>query len=234
MSKTKKKTEPQKDLFKYESVYDVPVGFIDVPVEMIVKADWNYKNDDEDKSRRLTNSIRKHGFIQNVILRPLDEGHFEMVNGNHRLDSLYELGHDMVHAYNTGEISLKAAQRISIETNEFSFESDMLSLSKLIEGIKEEVPLEELVETMPFSANELEEMSKLSQFNWDEFGVPTGEGDGNSEQAPKTEQKHQIILQFTKDASHEQRAEFLFALEQFLGDYETLYWANRDAFDDML
>lgn len=213
-------------------------GYTDVAVDQLIKADWNYKNDDEEKSRKLTNSIKEHGFIQNIIVRPLLDGDgqptgtLEIVNGNHRLDSLQALKMETVHAYNCGPITTAAAQRIAVETNEFAFESDMVKLAGLIESIQEEFSMDMLAETMPFSQQELDDLKELNTFDWSEFDdaqQPPPEEPGSTSGTPG----NQIILQFNQGISEEQKQVFFNALDDFLNEHENVYWSNQESFSDV-
>ena len=78
-----------------------------------------------------------------------------MVNGNHRLDVMNTLEIKEAHAYNFGKISLTQAQRIAIETNETRFSTDQVKLSELIAEMSEDFTNEDLLETLPFSQQEL-------------------------------------------------------------------------------
>src|SRR3972149_2059713 len=62
-----------------------------MPIEILVKADWNYKADDEEKSNKLTNNIKRIGQVENIQVRELDTGYYEVINGNHRLDCLQKI-----------------------------------------------------------------------------------------------------------------------------------------------
>ena len=61
-------------------------GFIDIEVKQLVKADWNYKQENEIQTENLINNFKRNGQIENIIIRELDSGFFEVVNGNHRED----------------------------------------------------------------------------------------------------------------------------------------------------
>ena len=88
------------------------------PIDILIKADWNYKEEDEYTSMKLRNNIQRNGQTENTHVRLLKTGYYEVVNGNHRLDEFNKLGKKYVYAYDHGEISLLEAQRIAIETNE--------------------------------------------------------------------------------------------------------------------
>jgi hypothetical protein len=145
-------------------------------LDMLVKADWNYKEEDEERAAKLKRQIQRNGQIENIIVRPLDTGYYEVVNGNHRLDIFNDLEIKEVMVYDCGDISLVQAMRISIETNETKFETNQLLLAERVTDILNEFSLEELVETMPYSLEELEAMPKLKDFDWEQFKKPEGEG----------------------------------------------------------
>ena len=129
-----------------------------MPITSLVKADWNYKMNDNLLSEKLANNIKRNGQIENIIIRELDTGFFEVVNGNHRLDVLKSIGYLDVHCFNLGSISESQAKRIAVETNETRFESDIKLLSETITSILEEFSLDEIEITMPFTEDEINQM----------------------------------------------------------------------------
>lgn len=136
-------------------------NYIELPLNKLVKADWNYKVDDAALLEKLKNNLKRNGQIENIIVRVLPTGFYEIVNGNHRYDALLAIGIETAVCYNLGEISLLAAQKIAIETNETRFDSDKEALAKLIEEIKlsNEFTDEELNTTFPFTADEYEDFA---------------------------------------------------------------------------
>lgn len=145
-------------------------GWVEIDVKKLAKADWNYKEDDLTKSEKLRNNIKLNGQIENIIVRELDTGFFEVVNGNHRYEVFKELEFEKVMCFNLGKgISDEKAQRIAIETNETKFNTDNIKLAGLIAQILKVEPMEELVGTMPYSQEELENFEKMLEFNWGEI-----------------------------------------------------------------
>lgn len=121
------------------------------PRQILVKADWNYKEEDEFVSQKLVNNLKKNGQIENIHVRKLKTGYYEVVNGNHRLDACDVIDKKNIIAYDHGEISLTEAQLIAIETNETKFKSNQERLSILIQNIRLEIPDEELRFTLPYN-----------------------------------------------------------------------------------
>ena len=151
-------------------------GFMDVAVEMLTPANWNYKTDDELKQRKLVENLKRNGQVETIIVRPLDTGFFEVVNGNHRLAAFQEIGTDVVHAFNTGKITDAAAKRLALETNETRFASDPVRMAEVVKEIAEEFTTDDLSETMPFSQQELGNMMEMLEFDWSQFGNPSEGG----------------------------------------------------------
>lgn len=154
------------------------LGFIEVPIDKLVKADWNYKTEDDKKQEKLKENIKRNGQIENILIRELDTGYYEVVNGNHRLSVLKELKFKKVYTYNLGKINQSQAIRIAIETNETKFETDTIELAERIKEISNE--FDDLDLTLPYTEQELENFRTLSDFNWEDF-----EGDGKGEDFDK-------------------------------------------------
>lgn len=139
-------------------------GFCSVSIEKLIKAKWNYKEDNDAIMQKLIENIKRNGQIENIIIREIDNGLFEIVNGNHRLDALSVLNIDMVHCYNLGKISETQAKRIAIETNETRFMSNDIFLENIIKELLNDIDMEDLkltipidIEKMIFSEEEKEE-----------------------------------------------------------------------------
>lgn len=151
----------------------------ELPLDKMIMADWNYKNDDEAKQRSLVNNIRKNGQIENILVRELDGGKYEVVNGNHRYLAFIELGMKTAMTYNLGKITLAKAKRIAVETNETRFSSDTFKLTNLMADIMVDYNKDDLANTMPFSRKELDEFDSLLDFDWG--GKGSAEVDGFQE-----------------------------------------------------
>lgn len=160
----------------------VKTGFFRVPLSKLVKAEWNYKVNNPDLAAKLRENIRKNGQIENIIVREVEGGLLEVVNGNHRLDVLRELGETDAMAYNLGPITLQAAQRIAIETNETSFLPDSLKLAHLLTELTKSTSVEDLALTMPYSKMELENFASLYDLPFSS-DLPA---DGSFEISPET------------------------------------------------
>lgn len=117
--------------------------FENIDIEKITIAPWNYKTDDLEKQKELVQRIQKRGQLATIIVRELESGMFEAVDGNHRVNAFKELGIKQVMACNLGVIDLKDAEAIAYEMNEFRFDADPMKLDSLLNRIgikKTDVP----------------------------------------------------------------------------------------------
>lgn len=161
-------------------------GFMEISVKKLKPAEWNYKKDDDEKALKLLSNIKRNGQLENIIVRDIGRGKFEVVNGNHRLPVFKELGIDPM-VFNLGKITQAEAERIAIETNETRFETDHIALAERIAGLMDEWSIEDLAATMPYTEEELDGMAKLLDFDWEQFNSDEDEdsqGDGNGDEEP--------------------------------------------------
>lgn len=166
-------------------------NFIAIPIDKLVKANWNYKEDNEALKEKLKENIKRNGQVENILVRELDTGFYEIINGNHRYDALIELEVSKVVAYNFGKISLAQAQRIAIETNETRFESNPEKLAQLLFELQESFDIDDLLTTFPFSNEQFENLMNFnelldSQDNIDIDSVEDDEFEAEPPEQPKT------------------------------------------------
>lgn len=147
-------------------------NYVELPVAKLVEAEWNYKKTDDKKSvdlmEKLKANLSKNGQIENLIVRELPKGKFEVVNGNHRLKALKSLKIKTAVCFNLGKITQPQAERLAIETNETKFERDPFKFAEMITRLAKEFDVDEFISTMPLSSDELENYTKLLKFDWDE------------------------------------------------------------------
>ncbi len=141
---------------------------VKIAIEKLEKAEWNYKKNDQALMEKLVANIKRNGQIENLIVRELPKGKYEIVNGNHRYDALVELKTKKAWCYNLGKIKLAMAKRIAIETNETRFDSDMGKLDDLMKELEKSFNLGDLKMTMPFNEKEFGKMFENDDINFDD------------------------------------------------------------------
>lgn len=158
------------DLAKYQTI----------ELDKLVKAVWNYKLEDEALTEKLIENMKRNGQIENIIVRELETGFYEVVNGNHRYEALKALESKEVIAYNLGKITLQEAQRIAIETNETKFQTDQIKLAGVIGELSNVFTADDLVKTLPFSQQEIDNFLQMNSYDPNSFAKPSGDSSGEA------------------------------------------------------
>lgn len=191
--------------------------YVFIPLVQLVKADWNYKDDDEKKLEKLIANLKHNGQVQNIIVRELGAKKYEVVNGNHRFDALVANGVDGAVCCNLGKISKNAAIRVAVETNETNFDSDSISLARVIENILKEFELEDVAVTMPYDEEQLAMFQNLIDNNWSAFDrMPEGYDEEFHLLKFKVDEKHLAIWSQVKTRLKNKISEeqvFIFAID---------------------
>jgi ParB-like chromosome segregation protein Spo0J len=170
-----------------------------LPVSKLVKAEWNYKENDPELLEKLISNIKRNNQLENLIVRKLPTGFYEIVNGNHRYDALVAMGADEAVVYDCGDISDEHAVRIAIETNETTFETDYIKLSNLMKKIAQKFSVDELKITMPFSDKQLDNLMQATSFDWTRLPeVESGEGYGEESEEDSDDVFEEVKLNLPK------------------------------------
>lgn len=211
-----------KQLLKKKKFIPAPVGFCEIEIDKILKAGWNYKSDNDSLKEKLKANIKLNGQVENIVVRQLEEDVFECCNGNHRLDVLLELKYKKVYCFNLGAINKKQAMRVAIETNETKFSTDNVRLAGVFQEIFSEMDITDLVNTMPFSVDEMKGFKDLLDFDWDEYNKTSGE-EIESDKKTKTSETELGIVNLTVPLTSEQYQKWV--------EWQQIYYANLDGFD---
>jgi hypothetical protein len=136
----------------------------------IKKADWNYKEDiekSEEKKRKFIKSIQRDGPGVPAV-RKIGDSVWEIIDGNHRLDALVELGYKKLVIEDFGEITIAEAISLARRRNTVWFEDDLIKLTELYRDyfIKDENS-GELLDCMLESREDIEQMISGLSFDWD-------------------------------------------------------------------
>lgn len=152
-----------------QSIEGLPIepefGLGRFPVEKLVEAPWNFKVDDLHKALTLFNGIKKNTQIVNMIVRPLGNGKYEVVDGNHRIIAMRDLKYEWAVCFNRGYVSEEEAMEIAL-TLENRFEYEETKLSRNISQILKKQPLEDLAAVVPFTQSQLLRFQEVADYDW--------------------------------------------------------------------
>ena len=143
---------------------------VDMNVNDLIKADWNYKTDGtEEQISKLMNSIKEDSSVGVLAVREIEKG-FEVIDGNHRFEAVKRLGWDKIPCENFGSITKAKAITIARRRNHKWFEDDLLSYAQIFNDIVlAEYDMEDLEKFMPDTKEEMEDFEKILDFNFQDF-----------------------------------------------------------------
>lgn len=145
-----------------------------VPLSHLVEADWNYKEMDETTTRKLKNNLARIGQVENLLTREFTDEEipttgWEVLNGNHRLREMGDLGKTVAVVYHFGKVARQEAIRLAVETNETKIHADYFMLSERMGEVIDFYGIDAIEETMPFERDELNTFYEDADFDYDNF-----------------------------------------------------------------
>lgn len=154
-----------------------------IPIDRLVEAEWNWKEPgDAAMMAKLVASIRRDRSAGVLPVRRLPDGRYEVLDGNHRLRAIREIGWTEVQAEDFGEISLAEAVLVAQRRNYQWFRDDLLALGDLFkEVVLPEISIEEIATFDPLDAGQIGDLARIREFGWDDMtpkGSPKGRSSG--------------------------------------------------------
>jgi len=137
------------------------------PIDRLVPADWNYKKEgDPEEKEKFKSSILDAKSAGTLAVRELENGYLEVLDGNHRLEAVTELGWTHVDVEDFGKISLARAFVLARRFNYQWFSDDPVALARGFKAAVDEFGLDEITEFMPDTAQEIQDQLDYLEFDW--------------------------------------------------------------------
>ena len=131
-------------------------------LERLQDAPWNPNRMDEATLKRLIESMTRFGMVQNLVVRPIGEGDYEVLSGNQRLQALKELGYAKAPCV-VVEVDDVHARLLAQALNRIQGEDDLGLKAELVREILESLPEEEVLSLLPETTESLQALSSLGQ-----------------------------------------------------------------------
>jgi hypothetical protein len=153
---------------------------LDAEISLLRSAPWNYKEPGTPEMlAKLAASIAHDKSAGVLAVREMPDGTLEVIDGNHRFEAVQSLGWTRVPVENFGLISQAEAIVVAQRRNFQWYHDDSTKLALLMkEVVLPEISLDELEAFMPQSRAALENLARMTDFNWD--SMPDRQSDGLS------------------------------------------------------
>ncbi len=135
---------------------------IDIPLKKLKPAPWNSNVMDDKMISRLKESIKRYGLLENLVVRPLPNGDYEVIGGNWRLKILSQLGIETVPCA-VVDIDDVQARLLSLALNRIEGEDDLGLKAELMKKALEEVSQDEILELLPETSQSLQALASMGQ-----------------------------------------------------------------------
>ena len=135
---------------------------VDIPTDILVEAHWNANQMDGDMGKRLRRSIDRFGLVENLVVRRLEDGRYEVLSGNQRLGALR--GSEATSApCVVVDPDDSDARLLGQALNHIHGEDDLWLRAELIRETLKTVPEQEVLELLPETIESLRALSALRE-----------------------------------------------------------------------
>ena len=135
---------------------------VDLAVNDLLEAPWNPNQQDPATMARLTESISRHGLVQNLVVRPLGDGTYEVLSGNQRLQVMSRNGEIKVPCV-VVELGDARARLLAQALNRVHGEDDLGLRAELMREVLDKMAQEEVLTLLPETAESLTSLCSLGQ-----------------------------------------------------------------------
>ncbi len=142
---------------------------------------WNPNKMTDRQQEAIAESLNEYGQVLPIIVRPHPEieGEYQIIDGEHR----FNISGQSI-CCNVIDANDVTAKKLTIVMNETRGEADKIELASLLAELSKET--DDLLTALPYSQDELNELVKLAEVDWDQFSedFENDEGNGGTEGEP--------------------------------------------------
>jgi len=144
--------------------------FLWVSADKLVPNQWNPNTQTKEMYEKTKNSIKEFGFVAPVIARPLPDGNFEIIDGEHRWKAAKELGLTQIPIIVCEGLDEPTIKRLSLALNRLHGEDDVLKLADLMSDLLQHYDLSTLLSTLPYTEESIQWLFEWQkELTWEEI-----------------------------------------------------------------
>jgi len=135
---------------------------IDLPLDRLKPAPWNPNAMDAAMTARLRESLDRFGLVENLVVRPIGGGAYEVLNGNQRLPLLRERGLAFAPCV-VVDLDEAQARLLGMALNRIQGEDDLSRKAELVKNVLTSVPQADVLSLLPETAGSLAALATLGE-----------------------------------------------------------------------
>ena len=139
-----------------------------IQVDRLRHAEWNPNYMDDSAISRLDRSIGRFGLVQNLVVRPVAGGGYEVLAGNQRLQILRQTGAQEVPCV-VVELGDAEARLLCQALNRIHGADDLGLRAELVREVLEAMPEEEVLGLLPDTRLGLDGLTNLGRDSMDDY-----------------------------------------------------------------
>jgi ParB-like chromosome segregation protein Spo0J len=149
----------------------VKVDALTVPIDELAFPLWGWHDQDDAMLHRLARSLTTYGQVLPLLVRSLEDGQLEIVDGRWRLALMRRLRWTDAWVVDVGPCSSAAAVRLALTLSELRLETNYVEVARAVGLAQSAEPdtLATLSTTTPFPLSRLERFTQLLGFDWSRF-----------------------------------------------------------------
>ncbi|MFC2066829.1 ParB/RepB/Spo0J family partition protein [Chloroflexota bacterium] len=138
------------------------MNLIELPINKLREAPWNPNQMDAATLTRLSESLSRYGLVEPLVVRPEEEGLYEVLSGNQRLKAINSLGFKSVPCV-VLNLSDPEAMLLAQALNNLRGEDDQALKGNLIKAILTTIPENRVLSLLPETTESLRSLTSFDQ-----------------------------------------------------------------------
>ena len=138
------------------------MNIVDLPISQLQPAQWNSNEVEPEMMARLRESVTHFGLVENLVVRSLDSGIYEVLSGNHRLQVLAELRIETVPCV-VIDLDDARARLLAQALNHIRGEDNPGLRAEVLRRVLDTVSQDEVLRLLPETADGLQSLVNLGE-----------------------------------------------------------------------
>lgn len=183
-----------------------------LPLSQVEPNAWNPNRQSDRQFQANQESLLSYGFVTPIVVRPHpeEESRFQIIDGEHRWRAMRAFADEglppgasdqMKQMIAQGVIPAQVvpmpdawAKKFTVIANETRGKADAVELGALLHELSKDTALEDLQRGLPFSPQELEELIKIGEFDWDAYNQADGKDASPEAQEPDAFERFKVAM----------------------------------------